>query len=453
MRSDSTAGNNASLLLLSALLCLVACGSRDDAPAPEPSILLLVADDLGQSFVGAYGNDSVPTPNIDRLAAAGMRFGSAFTPTALCRPSRWALYTGIAPHASGVAGFNRVPREASLLHEVLRDHGYRTGLLAKFGSKVQEFKPFDFFIGNPESDDGHDVVKLAQAARQFLDESRDERFFLLVGFGDPHVPYPPQPYGTPEGMRVPEYLPDLPGVRVALMHYYAAIDRLDRGVGLILEELERAGRAKDTLVLFTSDHGPAFPFAKSTLYDAGVRVPLIVRWPGGVPASVATDELISFLDIRPTLLEFAGVTDPVVTHGRSFLPLLRSEPYEGRDALLLTHTANFEGSYPMRAVRTARYKYIRNFEPEREFVARLEAQRSWTAMREGARTDPELAQRVSRYGRRPAEELYLLDSDPAELRNRIDDPALAGEVERLRIRLRELMQATDDPMLDDTPRR
>jgi N-sulfoglucosamine sulfohydrolase len=442
------------LFLSSVVLTSIACGSREggtDAAAEprRPAILLLVADDLGRSFVGAYGNDSVPSPNIDRLAAEGLRFGSAFTPTALCRPSRWAIYTGIAPHASGVAGFNRVPRESSLLHEVLRDNGYRTGLLAKFGSRVQDFQPFDFFLGNPDTEDGHDVNKLAEGARRFLAETRDEPFFLLVGFGDPHVPYPPQGYGTAEEMRVPAYLPDLPGVRTALTRYYAAIARLDRGVGLILEELERAGRADDTLVLFTSDHGPAFPFAKSTLYDAGVRVPLIARWPGRAPAGGVTDELISFLDIRPTLLDFAGIVDPESTHGRSILPLLRGEPFQGRDALLLTHTANFEGSYPMRAVRTPRYKYIRNLEPGRKFTARLEAQGSWDAMRDAARSDHELARRMARYEQRPAEELYDLDSDPAELDNRIDDPSLAAEAERLRVRLAQLMQATDDPLLDD----
>lgn len=433
-------------VLVLCLLTLWAVGACDTAgEAAGPSFLILVADDLGRSFVGAYGAQDARTPSIDRLAAEGLRFDAAFTPTALCRPSRWAIYTGLYPHASGVMGFNRVPQDVSLLHEVLGEAGYRTGLVGKFGSRVQEFKPFDFFVGNQETGDGKDVEAVRDAAERFLEESRREPFFLVVGFGDPHVPYPEPDRGPTS--EVPPYLPDLPEVRDELARYRAAIARLDRGVGAVLDALRDAGREADTMVLFVSDHGPAFPFAKSSLYDAGVHVPVIARWPGRIAAGGATSAPLSFVDIRPTILRAAGVSDPTSPHGTPRSSLLGAGG-PVRDTVFLSHTANFEGTYPMRGIRTEGFKYIRNFEPGTEFVARLEGQEMWSAIVRAAGTDPDLAERLERYAHRPAEELYDLRADPGERRNLAERPDHADVLAGLRERLRQVMVETGDPLVE-----
>lgn len=422
-------------------------GGPRAAAAKPPGIVLLVADDLGSFFLGAYGNEGMRTPNIDRLAAEGMRFDAAFTPTALCRPSRFALYTGLHPLVSGVQGFDP-PGDPSLLHQVLATGGYRTGLVGKFGSRVPEGAPFDFEVSPPDLKRGYDVEAVAGAAARFLEQVGPAPFFLLVGFADPHEPYPTVVARPPQEIRVPAYLPDLPGVRRSLARYQTAVERLDRGVGLVLDALERAGRSDDTLVVFTSDNGPAFPFSKSTLYDAGVRMPLVVRWPGHVAAGRSSAALVSFADLRPTLLAAAGLEDPAAGRGVSLLPLLSGSGGTGREVVFLSHTDNRRLRFPMRALRTARFKYIRNFEPERDFEALLDEKEVWGAMLDGARRDPEVARRVAAQRRRPPAELYDLASDPAELHNRIDDPALAAEVARLEAALRREMRAAGDPLLD-----
>jgi N-sulfoglucosamine sulfohydrolase len=420
------------------------------ATQERASFLLLVADDVGPFFLGAYGNDRVRTPHIDRLAAEGLRFDAAFTPTALCRPSRWVLYTGLQPLASGMEGFDP-PLETSLLHQVLTAAGYRSGLVGKFGSRVPEHAPFDFEVLPTELKHGRDVEAIARAARRFFEQVGEQPFFLLVGFADAHEPLPSVVARPPQEIRVPPYLPDLPDVRRSLARYQTAVERLDRGVGLVLDELERAGRDQDTLVVFTSDNGPAFPFAKSTLYDAGVRMPLVVRWPGRVAPGRHSEELVSFADLRPTLLAAAGLDDPAAGRGVSLLPLLTGAGGGGREAVFLSHTDNRRLTFPMRAVRTARFKYIRNFEPEREFGALLEGKEVWGAMLDAAPRDPDVARRVEAQRRRPPAELYDLAADPAELDNRIRDPALAGEVVRLEGMLRREMRTAGDPLLDEWP--
>ena len=440
------------ILLVCLLPWWLGCSGKgseiSDAGSDRPSILLLVADDLGRSFVGAYGNADAPTPSLDRLAAEGMRFDAAFTPTALCRPSRWALYTGLYPHASGVTGFTKVPRDVSLVHEVLRNNGYFTGLLGKFGSLVQSYKPFEHFVGSGKTDEGKDLSVITEAAAEFFRSAGDRPFFLIVGFGDPHVPYPSEPYLSPGEVGVPGYLPDLPEVRESLAHYYAAIERLDGGVEQILEQLALAGRDDDTLVLFISDHGPAFAFAKSSLYDAGVRIPMIARWPGVTPAGSSSEAMVSLVDFRATILDVVDLADPVVTQGRSLLPLLKGAPPDGYDEVFLSHTSNFVSTYPMRGLRTERYKYVRNFEPEAEFVSLLEGQAAWRAILVEGQRDPELAERIAQYSWRPAEELYDLRADPAELHNLAAKSAMAPALRRLRERLHEKMVEVGDPLAE-----
>ena len=410
-----------------------------------PNILLIIADDLAYHDLGCSGNDRIVTPNLDRLAAQGARFQSAFTPTALCLPGRWALHSGMYPHASGITGFGRIRRDLPILHRTLRKNGYRTGLIGK-SARLDRMRGFDFHV---DAAAGRDVAKMAAASREFMDEAGDGPWFLLVGFGDPHWPYPRKTILGPEQVRVPPYLPDTLEVRRALAGYYTAAARLDRGVGLVLEALKQSGRTDDTIVMFVSDHGPGFAFAKSTLYDAGTRVPMIVRWPGVTKPATTIDELVSFVDVYPTFLQIAGIEIPATVQGESFLPLLRGQRQPQRVAVFFSHTDNARSKYPMRGVRTAKYKYIRNFTPDAPIIAILMGRASWTSLVKTAASDAKIAARVNAYLHRPAEELYLIQDDPYELKNIIGEPSAAEDLTRLRKMVREWMTATGDPLLEE----
>lgn len=440
------------------LLTIPACPAEDRSePAtatpvrdPRPSILLLIADDLAHSFAPPHAQGTLATPNLTRLADEGMRFDSAFTTTALCHPSRFALFSGRYPNAAGLREFEGLPDDVPMLHETLRSQGYRTGLLGKFARRSKAARHFDHFRGPEHFAGGHDVAAIAAETRKFLDGAAASPFFLVVTLADPHEPYPDAGSVQPDRVPLPGYLPDLLPIRNELTRYAAAVERLDRGIGLVLDALRDSGRESQTLVLFTSDNGPAFPFAKSTLYDGGVHMPLIVRWPGVVSAASTSDALISFVDIHPTLLEAAGAKARGVD-GRSFLSLLKNgDDPEFRSEVFLTHGANRVGVYPMRGVRSRAYKYIRNYTPDAQFQAALEVQRMWAAMVEAAAEQPEIAARLAAYRHRPAEEFYALDTDPFERVNRIDDPELAAEVLRHRTLLEDWLRRVNDPL--DTPR-
>jgi N-sulfoglucosamine sulfohydrolase len=286
------------------------------------NILLMIADDLGR-MAGCYGESAIATPNIDRLAGEGTRFDMAFTSTASCSASRSVIYTGLHTHETGQYGlhhdhhhfmtFGHVETAPALFNRA----GYRTGIIGKV-----HVGPADVYPWNVREESGsRDVAWAAGRAEAFLDAaSKDgQSFFLTVGFIDPHRDMTRSGFGndgiypgiedrlfSPEEVSVPPFLPDLPEVRLELAEYYRSVYRLDQGVGLVLAALERAGLADDTLVCFLSDNGSPFLNSKTTLYDAGVHLPLILRKPGGKPG-IAGPNLVSFTDILPTFLDWAGL--------------------------------------------------------------------------------------------------------------------------------------------------
>jgi arylsulfatase A-like enzyme len=402
---------------------------------------LITCHDLGQ-FLGCYGVPTVQTPSIDVLAATGARFTNAFTTAPQCSPSRAALATGRYPHCNGVLGLTHArfawdlnPGEQTI-GALLRGRGYETHL---FG--LQHITPGTNRLG-------FDVVHtrglgpvVSDEVSAFLDQASGERpFYLEINLEEPHRPFDQGGIApdSERGVTVPPYIPDSPAAREEFAAFQGAVAAADRAVGRILAALDRTGRAEQTLVVFTTDHGVAMPRAKCTLYDPGLETALLVRWPAaGISGGNVVDALLSNIDLLPTLLDLSGTPIPPAVQGRSFWPLLRGEPYRPRAEIFAEKTYHSYAD-PMRAIRTERYKYIRNFEAT--FLVEVPGD-----IQEGAifRADP------SRYvgATHPAVELYDLATDPLEQANRAGDPALTTIQDDLDQRLWSWMEATADPLL------
>ena len=288
---------------------------------------------------------------------------------------------------------------------------------------------------------------------------RGDPFFLTVGFVDPHRdmtrsgfgdPGGPDPVFAPGDVSVPSFLPDIPEVRQELAKYYHSVARMDRGVGMILGALDEAGHAGDTLVCFLSDNGAPFLNSKTTLFDAGVHLPLLMRCPGAA-AGCVNPNLVSFADLLPTFLDWAGISGEKGRRaGRSLLPILEEEDLlPGWQRVFGSHTFHEITNYwPTRFLRTPRYKYHRNvaWQLPFPFSGDLYGSISWEGMR---RADPVMigARSLEDYVHRPAEELYDLRSDPDETRNLAGDADHAVLLAKLRSELEDWQRATDDPWL------
>jgi N-sulfoglucosamine sulfohydrolase len=402
----------------------------------------MTCHDIGR-HLHCYGIETVRSPHLDAFAASGVLFTRAFATAPQCSPSRASLATGLHPHNSGVMGLAHAGFDWELSEDVphaaalFRDLGFESHL---FGNQHVSLHPerLGFHeLHSPGHEHGNATgMTVAAAVREFLESHVRGRLYLEVNFDDTHRPYPKES-GIEEGdwPVIPPYLPAGPEAAAEMRAAQVAIGEMDAAVGRVLEALERSGRAEQALVVFTTDHGLAMPRAKCTLYDAGLEVALMMRLAGHKAAT--SSALVSNVDVLPTLIEAAGGPPPGHLQGRSLLPLLRGEPYEPRQAVFAEKT--FHSYYdPMRCVRTATHKYIRNFETA--FAVEVPGDIQLGAI---FRADP------GRYStdRRAIAELYDLEADPLEQHN-LAGTQQAGAVERsLSGALWDWMRDTDDPLL------
>ncbi|MBN1341984.1 MAG: sulfatase [Phycisphaerae bacterium] len=429
-------------------------------PGDQRNVLLLISDDHGLQ-AGCYGNAVIKTPNLDRLAASGVRFTSAFATVASCSASRSVIYTGLFNHANGQYGHQHAYHNFHTftnlrsLPGILRERGYRTGIVAKFHVQPHSVYPFEVInVG------ARNVPAIAQASREFMTAEPDRPFLLVVGFADPHrsrkgfgdesVPEKMPTVGyRPEDIVVPRWLPDTPTVRKELVSYYRSVSRMDAGVGMILDALKEAGGAGNTLVIYISDNGPAFPGAKTTLYDPGIHLPLIVRCPTLRKTGIVNNAMVSWVDLVPTMLEWTGTKPPPGLQGRSFLGILGQENPKGWDTIFASHTFHeITMYYPMRVIRTRDYKYILNLAHglDYPFASDLYASPTWQEVL-ATKAETYGPRRVDAYLHRPREELYYLPSDPDEVKNVAGDPAHRKALEELRARLKAWQKKTKDPWI------
>lgn len=443
------------------------CAFALPASAAPKNVLLLVADDLGMQ-VGCYGDTVTKTPNLDALAKSGTRFTHGFASVASCSPSRATMLTGMPTHQCGQYGLAHATHNQHTfatvkgLPALLKPAGYTSGVIAKLHVQPKEVFPFDVEVGG----NGRNPVQIAEQAKKFFADCGDKPFFLLVGFTDPHraakgfandLKFPdgvPAVKLDPKTLPVPYHLPDTAEVRADLAEYYQSIARLDHGVGLVLKELADAKRLDNTLVIFVSDNGIPFPGAKTTLYDSGLHLPLLVRKPGQ-KAGVTCNAMASWTDLTPTVLDWCGVKPAPVGKkdaplpGRSLLPLLESEKADGWDTVFASHQFHeVTMYYPMRAVRTRTHKYILNLAHPLEYpsASDLWESPSWQGILK--RNDKLMGTReVKGFLHRPKEELYDLTADPNELKNLATDVGSAKVLDDLRAKLADWRKKTADPWL------
>ena len=452
---------------LGAALAPAALVGQGAAPASRPNILLVLSDDHSAEFLGAAGNPVIRTPNLDRFASQGMRLDRMFTSAPQCVPSRAALLTGRSPVAVRMGRFTApLPMDVRTFAEDLRDAGYFTGVCrrnhhldgaasGKLSAGIFQKHGLQTMRRRMDYVDISAPAQTTARVNEFFDKKPAERpFFLWVNFNDPHHPWDsnaiPQPHDR-KRIPVPRYLPDLPGVREDLGRYYDEITRMDGEFQSVIEILERRGFTDNTLVFFMGDNGFPMPHGKGTLYDPGLNVPCLIRWPGRIRPGSVSDALASGEDVGPTFLEAAGLPVPAVMSGRSFLGTLQGRTGGEREYVFgarLTHgnrpfkeattTHTFDLS---RMVRSSRYKLIYNCTPHMQYSpVDSYTERSWLEM-----TDAHLWGRLpaafsrAYYGARPVLELYDLEADPAELENLAGKPALASVERRLLEALQEKM--------------
>ncbi len=475
--------------LLCCLILISLAAPLAAADEPRPNIILFVTDDMGAD-AGCYGNSVIKTPNLDALAKEGVRLSSAFCTTASCSASRSVILTGLFNHANAHYGHAHAYHHFSAYKTVkslpvlLTAAGYRTGRIGKLHVEPPEVFAWETNLQGPE----RNPVQMAENSKAFVSYSSDQPFFLYFCTADPHrsgghlavdpkLPdeLQPNPFGNkatggyagvreikyrPEDVLVPPFLPDTPVCRHELAQYYQSISRVDQGLGRLIEILKAAGKYDSTAIIFTSDHGIAFPGGKTTVYEGGMRVPFVVKLPGGaggqrpeVPgqAGRVCNAMVSHVDLTPTILDFAGALPKDHTfHGRSWKDAVREENPKGWDAVNASHTFHeITMYYPMRVVRNREYKLIWNIATglPYPFASDLWAAPAW---QDRYRQGPETLygkRTVQDYIHRPAFELYDLTKDPDETKNLARDPQHAELLKKMQAELKAFQKRTVDPWI------
>ena len=465
-------GLHAFILVLT-LLTGFAAGAR-------PNILLILSDDHSLPHVGAYGGNCRElrlTPNLDAFAAQGMLFHRAYTAAPQCAPSRAAIFSGRSPVGIAATRFAQPARGGTpFFTDQLRDRGYWVGLdgrhqhlegrvrdakaiqetLIERGMKGPDFEArFDHFVQSWSTKRGLD--KVAHRVGEVLDSVPEGKpWFLYFGFNQPHRGWGEDHDGIdPAQLTLPPDWPDLPEVRLDYARYLAELRDLDRGFGAIMQLLDQRGLQNNTLVIFMGDNGEALLRGKGTLHTRGNHVPLIIRWPGNIPAGSESSHLISAIDLAPTILAAANAPPAAGMTGRSFLNVLlgktvRSQPYVFSErGWHWGSLFNTEGLDLSRSVTSERYHFIFNAIPERKF-APVDMTRNhniaWKAIQasQAAGKLSPLHQRLYFQSPRPIFELYDLKSDPFQLNNLAGEPKFETIETKLRTTLDRWMVSEGD---------
>ncbi len=457
---------------------LMGCNNRPSNPdgnkIPPPNILIVTADDLAYNSIGAFGC-KVPgiTPNIDKLAEQGIRFTHAHVNTPVCQPCRQSWLTGRFPHNNGAEGFEPIDDDVPTLPEQLKSKGYVNGILGKeiHHQPVERFF-WDFIPFRTERDSvwrkGHsrNPDLFYRYSAQFFKTAKDQEkpFFLIANSHDPHRPFvgsrndtltwgdnmpPVTRQFAPGEVEMLGYLPEIQNVRKEVAQYYGSVYRCDQNIGAVLKALRESGLEQNTLVIFLSDHGAAFPFSKAQCYLNSSKTPLIVKWPERIiPGTVDSSHFVTGIDLMPTVMEMAGLPLVPKLDGQSFLPLLLNEEQDDRDYAYSTFYQIFARvRYPMRCVQNKDFGYIYNFWSDHQLEIRGDATGglTWRAMVKAAETDPEVAKRVELFKYRVPEEFYHFKEDPDGLNNLANDPAYAHELKKFRKEMLEMMKRYHDP--------
>jgi arylsulfatase A-like enzyme len=444
--------------LILILTTALAAGAADT----RPNILYCLADDWGWPNAGIYGDRVVRTPTFDRVAREGLLFRHCFSAAPSCTPSRAAMLTGQYPHRlqEGSCLWGFLPKRFPVYPDLLEKAGYAVGCARK------GWGPGNFRAGGYERNPAGPAFKDLAAFLKTVPDGQP--FCFWFGSNDPHRPYA-RGSGAGLGLKtdnvvVPAFWPDNETSRNDVLDYYFKVERFDREVGEMLALLERAGKLDNTIVLMTGDNGWPFPRCKANLYDGGARQPLTVRWPAKIKPGQVCDDFINLMDLAPTFLEAAGLKPLPEMTGRSFFGLLTGAEQAGsRNFVFLERErhANVRAGdvgYPVRAIRTREFLYLRNLRPDRwpagDPQAHKDPARAFGDCDDGPtknyildhRDEPAVRKFFELcFGKRPAEELYDLKADPAQTNNVAGRPEYTATQKDLRTRLDQWMKDSADP--------
>lgn len=408
------------------------------------NILMVISHDTGR-HLGTYGR-KVETPELDKIAEEGIQFDNYFCSQPQCSPSRGSILTGKYGHNHGLMGLTHLGHtmksDVKTIPSEMKAAGYHTSLFGFFHESIDgvyegERLGYDHVVKVP----GNAAEKVTDQLENFLKEraasANEKPFYASVGFEETHRPFDDFEPDPIDSVEVPPYLPDTKKVREDIARFQGSVKELDRSVGRIKELLDTTGLADNTVLIYTTDHGIAFPRAKGTLLDAGLETALLIRFPKGMMKKGGRqDELLCNIDLMPTLLEMAGGEVPEDIDGYSFLPLLEQQDYTERDHFFCELTWH-DRYHPMRGIRTKDYKYIRNFEDGPKVYLPYDLYTSLS----GEEVREEYSAPNSK------EELYELKKDPLEQENLAGDPQYQEVLTGLRERVAKWMKETEDPLL------
>ena len=442
------------------------------SPAPRPNILFLVPEDMGLQL-GCYGDPCARTPNIDLLASEGVRFTQATVPYSVCSPSRACALTGLYPHQNGHIGlathcFELYRPDTPNIVTHLQSGGYRAGIVGKLHVNPESAFPFDYAaIPDANFNRSTPMSEYISSAREFWGQSDEQPWYLTVNFPDAHLPFVRQADGSPadphnaDQVALPDWVGhESPRLLEETANYYNCISRLDEGIGDLLAALKADGHDENTLIVFMCDHGPQFPRGKGTVYQGGLRVPLIIRGPGVKAPGSVCDELVSNVDQLPTALQAAGLPIPEELPGRPLQPLLGGEAQDDWGGYQFAMTT---GSFPnncfiQESYRLGPWKLI--WSPPQGTInpiasSYLDSNHFVTVPtrftdEERAALSPEIEALYQHWENPPEYSLYNLEDDPREWHDLAADPQHAETLQRLKDAFHQFQKETRDPFLDPT---
>lgn len=442
------------MLIRTLAVLLLISPSAFAAEPVKPNFLWLVGEDFSADL-GCYGTKEVHSPNLDRLAANGVRFTRAFTTCPVCSPSRSAFMTGMYQttigahhHRSHRGDGHKLPDGVKVISDWMRNAGYFTANIVEFPNEVG-------VRGTGKTDWNFTPPVKPFDSKVWTDLKEHQPFFAQVNFQETHRNFRAPKLADPEKVELPPIYPDHPTLRRDWADYLDAASELDRKIGKILEQLKADGLAETTVVVFMGDHGQAHIRGKQFCYDDGLRIPLIVYWPKGVPMPKGFEpgsvdgRLVEAIDLAPTFLALAGAAKPAKIQGRILFGEQRDPE---RTIAFAARDRCDETVFRLRTARDSRYRYIKNFTPEKPFFEpnayKKRQYPAWTLIPELAKEGKLTPWQQAFYTapRMPAEELYDMETDPWSMRNLIDSdtPEHREARDRLRAALEQWLIASDD---------
>ncbi len=447
--------NRCKIIVLSGVLCVSSLFVElsGGAQSTPPNFMIIIADDMTFNDVGFYGGQNVATPNIDSIASEGLKMLNFYSPAPTCSPLRHALYNGLYPVRSGAHPNHAVSYEGTRsIPHYLVPLGYRVALVGKTHVEPKENYPFEYL--DAHLNEGRHPDTNQDVMREFIFRNAEQPWCLVVASHEPHSPWTK---GNPatlkaEALKLHPYLVDTPETREDLLRYYAEIIHLDNQVGDFLQMLDDAGMTENTVVMFFSEQGAAFPFAKWSLYDAGIRVAAAIRWPGVIEPESISQAMVQYIDVLPTLIEMAGgepPLSPLVIDGLSFRHVLQDPSQRHREYVFSINTSrgiiNGPKAFGSRAIRDERYKLIFNTHPENTFSSAIDKSDYFQSWERAAQAGNRFARRqVNAYRQRPEWEFYDTVIDPYEMKNRIEEPFYQETIAAMKVHLHQWMQQQGD---------